>query len=440
MSDIHGIVRGGCRSAGRGHSRKHWELSWLVPSPVSSVAHGLRCLAVASVIVSACLAIPARALAQFGVTPSGANLSVNTGAGLVFQVATNSGDVDSIVFNGTQYQAVDKNSQLGSGLGTATVTYTNYNNQYIKITCVTVGTGYVPSPLTHYLIVTNGCNAIFMATYITAEPSVGELRWITRLNSSLLTNGPAPSDTRGNSACLENCGSGGDVFEMPDGTTRSKYYGDSTTHGKDRAMDLTYCGATGTSVGVWMVFNNPRESDSGGPFFRDIENQCGGDQEVYNYMNSGHNQTDIFRTNVLFGPYALVFTTGGPPTSVTSVPINYSWVDSAGLNLTGYVTRASRGAVTGTVSGVVTGLQATVVFTNAAAQYWALASSNGTYTTPLMKPGTYNAILFQEELAVATSSVTVSAGQTNTLNLASTLSTRRMSSRLANGTARRMGF
>ncbi|HVM60284.1 MAG TPA: rhamnogalacturonan lyase B N-terminal domain-containing protein [Verrucomicrobiae bacterium] len=372
--------------------------------------------------VIACLAIPIRAWAAFGVTPVGANLSVDSGAGLVFQVSTNSGDINSIVFNGTQYQATDKNSQLGSGLGTATVTYTNYNNQYIKITCITVGTSYVPSTLTHYLIVTNGCNSIFMATYTTAEPSVGELRWITRLKSSLLTYGPPPSDTRGETACLENCSGGGDVFEMADGTTRSKYYGDAATHGKDRAMDLTYCGATGTAAGVWMVFNNPRESDSGGPFFRDIENQCGTDQEVYNYMNSGHNQTDIFRTNVLFGPYALVFTTGGLPTSVTSVPIDYSWVETAGLNLTGYVPRASRGAVTGTVFGVVSGLQAVVAFTNAAAQYWALAAPDGTYTTPLMKAGTYNAILYQEELAVATSSITVTAGQTNTLNMTSALS------------------
>ncbi|HTS17682.1 MAG TPA: rhamnogalacturonan lyase B N-terminal domain-containing protein [Verrucomicrobiae bacterium] len=389
------------------------------PHMVGSSPH---CLIWAVVMGIACLTIPVRGFAAFGVTPSGSNLSVDTGAGLVFQVSTNSGDVNSIVFNGTQYQASDKNSQLGSGLGTATVTYTNYNNRYIKITCVTVGTSYVPSPLTQYLIVTNGCNSIFMATYVTAEPSVGELRWITRLKSNLLTNGPAPSDTRGNSACLENCGGGGDVFEMADGTTRSKYYGDSSTHGKDRAMELTYCGATGTTAGAWMVFDNPRESDSGGPFFRDIENQCGTDQEVYNYMNSGHNQTDIFRTNVLYGPYALVFTTGGLPTSVTSVPIDYSWIETADLNLTGYVPRASRGAVTGTVLGIATNLQMVVAFTNAAAQYWALAAPNGSYTTPLMKAGTYNAILYQGELAVATSSVTVSAGQTNMLNMVSALS------------------
>ena len=73
-------------------------------------------------------------------------------------------------------------------------------------------------------------------------------------------------------------------------------------------MDLTYSGATGPGIGSWMVFGS-RESSSGGPFFRDIQNQAGGDQEVYNYMNSGHNQTEANRLGVLHGPYALVFTT-----------------------------------------------------------------------------------------------------------------------------------
>ena len=70
---------------------------------------------------------------------------------------------------------------------------------------------------------------------------------------------------------------------------------------------LSYNGATGPGIGCWMVFGT-RESSSGGPFFRDIENQSGDDQEIYNYMNSGHNQTESYRLNVLHGPYALVFT------------------------------------------------------------------------------------------------------------------------------------
>ena len=364
----------------------------------------------------ACLVIPGRVFGQFGVTNSGGAYTVNTGAGLAFKVNQSSGDITSINFNGTEYQASDKNSQIASGLGSATVTATNVNSQYILISCQTASNNAVVSSLTQYFIVTNGCNNLFMATYVTAEPGVGELRWITRLNSNLISNGPGPSDVRYSIGNVEST----DVFFMPDGTTRSKYYGDSITHGKDRALELTYCGATDTNIGVWMVFDNPRESSSGGPFFRDIENQDGGDQEIYNYMNSGHNQTEAYRNNVLHGPYALVFTTGGPPTTVTSLPIDYSWIETSGLsnNILGYVGRASRGAVTGTVSGIPGGFQAVVGFTNTAAQYWAVAS-NGNYVTPLMKTGTYAVTLYKNELGVTSTSVTVSAGLTNTLNLVS---------------------
>jgi rhamnogalacturonan endolyase len=351
------------------------------------------------------------ALAAFGVTSVSGSYTVDTGAGLVFRVSQTSGDITSIQYNGIEYQATDKNSHIASGLGTATVSATTYGSSYIKISIATSPTNSVVSSLTQYLLVTNGLNTIFMATYASAEPAVGELRWITRLQSARLTNGPIPSDNRGTTNAIESS----DVFGRADGTTRSKYYGDSSTHGKDRAMDLTYCGATALGIGVWMVFDNPRESASGGPFFRDIQNQCGTDQEIYNYMNSGHNQTEPWRTNVLHGPYALVFTSGAPP----ALPLDYSWIETGGLNLTGWISRTNRGAVVGVVSGIPAGFQAVVGFENTNAQYWAVVSSNGIYSTPLMKPGTYTVFLYKGELEVATNSVTVSAGQTNTLNLAS---------------------
>src|SRR5437773_1322116 len=130
-----------------------------------------------------------------------------------------------------------------------------------------------------------------------------------------------------------------------------------------------------------MGFYNPRENGSGGAFYRDIQNQCGTDQEVYNNIKSGHNQTDILRTKVLHGPYALVFTGGAPPT----LPIDYSWIETGGLNLTGWISRANRGTVTGVVSGIPAGFQGVVGFANTNAQYWAVVSSNGNCTTPLMK-------------------------------------------------------
>jgi rhamnogalacturonan endolyase len=363
---------------------------------------------------------PTPAFAAFGYTDSGAAYVVDTGAGLVFHVDKANGDITSIVFNGVEYKGPSgKGTHIASGLGTpTTVTPETDGATYVKITLQTAPDNGVVATFTHYLVVRSGENTIYMATFPTAEPLVGELRWITRLDQALVPNGPGPSDLSGNTGFIEST----DVFGLADGTTRSKYYGDGVTHAKDRAMDLTYSGATGPGIGAWMVFGS-RESSSGGPFFRDIQNQAGGDQEVYNYMNSGHNQTEPNRLGVLHGPYALVFTTGAPPT----LPIDFGWMGSLGL--TGWFPPSGRGAVSGTVRGVPSAFQAVVGFANTSAQYWAVAVASACtdtdidtlcYTSSGMKPGTYTATLYKGELAVATAPVTVTAGTTATLNLAST--------------------
>ena len=366
---------------------------------------------VRSLVFASCLLVPASAFGAFGYTDNGTAFVVDTGAGLVFQVRKTDGTITSIVYNGTEYNGPSgKGSHIASGLGTpTTVTPQTDGSTYVKITLQTDPSNGVVSSLTQYLVVRNGENTIYLATYDTAEPNVGELRWITRLNPAVLSNGPGPSDLTGNTGSIESS----DVFGLADGTTRSKYYGDTVTHGKDRAMDLTYCGATGPGVGVWMVFGN-RESSSGGPFFRDIENQQGGDQEIYNYMNSGHNQTEPVRVNVLQGPYALVFTTGAPPT----LPLDFNWMGALGLN--GWVPASGRGTVSGTATGIPAGFQGVVGFANANAQYWATIAGDGTYTCAGMKPGTYTATLYKGELGVATDTPTVTAGATTTLNLTST--------------------
>ena len=349
-----------------------------------------------------------RGFGAFGVTSSGGAYTVDTGAGLVFKVNQSSGDITSLNFNGTEYQATDKNSQIASGLGSATVTATAYGSSYIKITINSGSNNTVVTNLTHYLMVRNGDPVIYMATYVVDEPSVGELRWITRLQWNRIPNGPPQSDNNGNTGAIEST----DVFGYANGQTTSKYYG------RHRALELTYTGATGSGIGVWMVFDT-RESSSGGPFYRDIENQGDGansDQEVYNYMNSGHEEPEAWRLGgLLYGPYALVFTTGAPP----ALPMDYSWIETGGLNLLGRVSAPDRGAVGGVVSGIPAGFQGVVGLANTNAQYWAVASSNGTYLTPLMKPGTYTVTLYKGELPVTNNTTTVSAGVTNTLNLAS---------------------
>ena len=348
-------------------------------------------------------------LGAFGMMDSGGFYTIDTGGELVFQVSQSSGDITSLIFRGVEYQATDKNSQIASGLMSATVSAAMYGTNIIKITISSGANNPVVTNLTHYLLVRSGDPIIYMATHVVQEPVVGELRWITRLQFNEVPNGPPQSNNNGNTGAIESA----DVFGFADGHTTSKYYG------RQRAMELTYSGATGPGVGVWSVFDT-RESSSGGPFYRDIENQGDGtnsDQEIYNYLNSGHEEPEALRLGgLLYGPYALEFTTGAPP----ALPIDYSWIETGGVDLLGWVSATNRGAVAGVASGISGRFQGLVGFANTNAQYWAVVSANGTYATPLMKTGLYTATLYQGELGVAVASVAVTAGRTNTLNLAST--------------------
>lgn len=320
----------------------------------------------------------------FSVTAGGGVLTVNNESGLVYQVSQASGDITSIQWNGRELNDRSKGSHLSSGLGSAAVSFSLSPSGTTSVITIATPT------LTHYLATRRNDNTIYMATFAAAEPSVGELRWITRLQASLFPTAPVHSDIRNGSAIESS-----DVFTV-NGQSRSKYYGNQP------AKDLTTRGVTGSGVGVFMAYGN-RESSSGGPFFHDIQNQTGSDAEVYNYMNSGHNQTEAPRTGVLHGPYALVFTSGATP----PVP-DMSWMASLGLR--GWT--SARGAVSGRVAGVVAGIPALVGFRNATAQYWAAPDGSGNFVSPQMKPGTYTQVLYQGELEVATRAVTVTASTT----------------------------
>lgn len=326
----------------------------------------------------------------FGVTEAGGYLTVDTSAGLVFKVKQSNGDITSIRYKGgSELQGQSKGSHIASGIGAA-VSYT-VNGSVAKITLST-------PTLVHYLLVREGENTIYMGTYVTAEPSVGELRWITRLNASAFPNAPVESDLRGNIGAIESS----DIFGMPDGTTRSKYYGN------ERAMELAVRGISGPGVGAFMVYGN-RESSSGGPFHRDIQNQTGADAEVYNYMNSGHNQTEDWRMG-FHGPYALMLTDGQTPTAP-----DMSWMENQ--NLSGWVAASQRGKVTGNgLFGFNMANQYVVGFANSTAQYWTVAQApNGNFSMPAMKPGTYTMTVYKEELGIYSESVTVTSGTTTTL-------------------------
>ena len=300
--------------------------------------------------------------------------------------------ITSINWNGTELNDASKGSQVASGLGIATVT-SSVANGVSLITATAVDAVSSTGTVIQYMATRQNENVIYLATYTTAEPDVGELRWITRLKGNILTGVPAWSNNTGTSGPIEST----DINGYADLHTTSKYYGN------DRAKDLSMRGVTGAGVGVFMVYGS-REGSSGGPFFRDIQNQSStaADAELYNYMNSGHNQTEADRMG-LHGPYALRFTTGCTP----AIP-DFSWMSS--LNLTGWV--GGRGTVAGAgISGMDGSHSYLVGFANETAQYWAAVDPNtGAFTSPNMRPGTYAVTVYKGELGVWTGTITVTAG------------------------------
>ncbi|KAH7107644.1 polysaccharide lyase family 4 protein [Auriculariales sp. MPI-PUGE-AT-0066] len=339
----------------------------------------------------------------FGLVESGNNYVVTTNGGLVFTVDKTSGDITSLVFNGVEVQSSSKHSHIASGIGaTCTWVQGGNSNNYILITCST-------STIRHYYMARYTDPAVHMATYTSAEPDVGELRYIARLRHSVLASGYTAATTAGTSGAIE----GSDVY-LVNGQTRSKFYSSR------QFVDDAIAGpAYGGGVYAWMVKPDMTsfELSSGGPFFRDIDNQNGDtDNEIYFYMNSGHVQTESYRQG-FHGPYALWFTTGSTPATYDSFAI---W-DQFASSLSGYTAKASRGRVTGTATGFPSGDASYIMvgWSNSAAQYWVRTSTSGAFTSPYMKPGTYTMTLYRWELAIGTSSVTVTAGGTVSKSIAS---------------------
>ncbi|KAJ7869982.1 polysaccharide lyase family 4 protein [Mycena leptocephala] len=350
------------------------------------------------------VALSAPLVSGFGLTVSGTLWTVQTDGGLVFTVQSTNGDITSMIYNGIQTQDQTKFSQLSSGLGSASCSWvqTGNSNNYIKITCTT-------STLTQYYVAQYKTPAIHMATYTTAEPSVGELRFIARLAHSALPNGIAASNIQGGTAIEAT-----DVY-LVSGQTRSKFYS-----GVQFINDQVH-GVTGSKLnvigppGAYMVIpGTGYESNSGGPFFKDINNQGGDQQELYFYMNSGHTQPEAYRQG-LHGPYTLFFTTGSAP----SAAIDLTFWSGLGT-VSGLVLPAARGFVSGKAIGVPAAYASDTVvgWKNSVAQYWARAdASTGNFFSPAMKPGTYTMTLYKGELEVGTQSVAVTAATTLSSNI-----------------------
>ncbi|KAI0164202.1 polysaccharide lyase family 4 protein [Xylariaceae sp. FL1272] len=353
----------------------------------------------------------ARAAYGITVTSSTASYVVDTASSYNFivTISRSTCDITSLKFYGTEYQYQSTGSHIASGLGSGTsVSYTTSpSGDTVIFACTQSSSSF---DLTHYMVFRNGEANIYMGTNINSEPSVGELRFIFRL-TGLTAAYPFGdvSNTAGGTAI-----EGSDVYTVSS-QTRSKFYS------SERFIDdRVYC-ATDSGATVHACFVRPNhqatEKSSGGPFFRDIDLNYGGDyQSVTYYMNSGHVQTESYRTG-FHGPYVFSMTRSGIP-SYSSYDLTF--FDSLS-GLTNYVPiSGQRGYVKGTATGVSSSFPIVVHWYNSAYQFWAYASSAGAYTSPPMPAGTYTMKLYQDEFLAATSSATVSAGSTATVNIAAT--------------------
>ncbi|MGW7408196.1 rhamnogalacturonan lyase B N-terminal domain-containing protein [Streptomyces sp. NPDC054833] len=335
--------------------------------------------------------------AGFGWSDDGSNYVVDTGAGLVFKVGKANGDLTSLVHRGTEYQGYGgKNSHIESGLGTSTVTIAQSGSTILI--SVTHGT------LKHYYAARSGENNVYLWTN-KADSSVSATRYIVRVRAGLFLNDEPDSYTYAPTTIEAS-----DVFEKSDGQTRSKHYS------KLRVMDYAYLGWSTGSVGLWIVRSN-HEKASGGPFYRSLlRHQSADGGGLYEILYYGENQTESERYG-LQGPYVIALTDGGAPSSsLYPGTLTTPWAD--GLGISGYVPASGRGRVAGVgIAGRNTAYAYTVGLANSAAQYWGSArSSDGYFSVAGVLPGTYTLTVHKGELAVYSTSVTVYAGTTTTLD------------------------
>ncbi|MFF1295872.1 MULTISPECIES: rhamnogalacturonan lyase B N-terminal domain-containing protein [unclassified Streptomyces] len=339
----------------------------------------------------------AASAATFGWSDDGSNYVVDTGANLVFKVSKTNGDLTSLVYKGTQYQGYGgKNSHIESGLGTSTVS--------IKQSGTTILISVAYGTLKHYYAARSGENNIYLWTN-KADTSVSATRYILRVNAGKFLNDESDSYTYAPTTIEAQ-----DVFAKSDGQTRSKHYA------KSRVIDYNHVGWTTGSVGLYIVRSN-HEKASGGPFYRSLlRHQSADGGGLYEILYYGENQTEAQRFG-LQGPYVIAFTDGGAPSSALYPgTLTTSWADSLGIS--GYVPASGRGKVAGVgITGRNTAYAYTVGLANSAAQYWGAArASDGYFSIAGVLPGTYTLTVFKGELAVLTTSVSVSAGGTTTLN------------------------
>ncbi|MBU2665309.1 rhamnogalacturonase B [Actinoplanes bogorensis] len=327
------------------------------------------------------------ARAQFA--DAAANVTYDTGSGLVFTVNGTNGNISSLQHNGVELAASGQAAgQFQSGWSSAAVSSRTIGTSVL----VTVANSDLG--VTMYYFARRNDNTIYIATNITKALNPGEARFISRLKSSLLTTSPVAARTAGFGTTVE----GSDVFADANGRTASKFYN------SQRTLVQQPFGASGNGHGAYIIPGS-HEMSSGGPFFRDIEvNDTGSAVNITHYMFSGHQQTEPLRLG-LHGPYALAVTDGAPPAGRS--------LDFLSGAIPGLLPDAQRGGVSGTASGATS---ATVGLAGPTGQYWGAVKS-GQFVIGHIRPGTYTATLYSGELAVSSKTVTVAGGATTTVAL-----------------------
>ncbi|KAE9066077.1 putative rhamnogalacturonase [Phytophthora fragariae] len=350
-------------------------------------------LLAASLAVTSFMAT-ASAATEFGYTTSGDKYIINTGAGLTIAMRQASCDIVSLNYNDQELQYKSMGTHVNSGLGqvTSTIQSLNDDKKTINVNCKKTGIeqSYFFRP---------DENVVYMGTYHTDDLVLEELRFLARLDKTVMNQGILEATIEAGMTAIEAT----DVVQDSEGITRSKYYSGVPF------IDDDVHGVNSTAAGVYLVISEQGyETSSGGPFFRDINNKLDVSNELSFYMNSEHTRIEDYRYG-FHGPYALALTSGAAPDTSS---LDFSFFQDQ--ELTGFVPDAKRGEVAGTITDandVLGDSDVVVAFSNADAQYWVkLAAGTKTFTSPKMKPGTYKAIVYKKQLAVGTASVTVTEG------------------------------
>jgi rhamnogalacturonan endolyase len=329
------------------------------------------------------------AASTFGYKEDGASWVIDSGAGLTLKVDQATCDITSMVWNKAELQIWQKKTHINSGLGKIDTAIEQLKDSTIKISCKTIG-------LEHTYLFRPNENVIYMGTYHTKEQEMGNLRFIARLDRKPINNPMVPECKIDGMTAIE----GHDVFADAKGISASKFYSGIPF------IDDKVHGVTGDAGGVFFIMSDyAYERSVGGPFFRDMNNQCTEANELTLCMFSDHTRAEDYRYG-FHGPYALIFNDGKQP-SVTDVDFDFF----QDLGLEGFVPEAERSAWTGTITDkndVLSNASVVVAFANPDAQYWVrVNSTTEPFTSPLMVSGTYNATIYKNQFPVGTQAITV---------------------------------